>query len=38
VLLSAIPYPDPDRRLQPLSVSDLTPDQLEPLPSVSAFA
>lgn len=38
VLLSAIPYPDPDCRLQPLSVSDLTPDQLEPLPSVSAFA
>src|SRR5581483_8094345 len=29
VLLSAIPYPDPDREFQPLRVSDLTPEQLE---------
>ena len=32
VLLSAIPYPDPKRRMQPLSVADLTPEQLKPLP------
>jgi ABC-type oligopeptide transport system ATPase subunit len=32
VLLSAIPYPDPDRRMNPLRIEDLTPDQLEPLP------
>jgi ABC-type oligopeptide transport system ATPase subunit len=31
VLLSAIPYPDPDRKLQPLRVQDLTPEELEPL-------
>lgn len=31
VLLSAIPYPDPDRRMQPLRVEDLTPEQLEPI-------
>jgi ABC-type oligopeptide transport system ATPase subunit len=32
VLLSAIPYPDPDRRMTPLRIEDLTPEQLEPLP------
>jgi ABC-type oligopeptide transport system ATPase subunit len=32
VLLSAIPYPDPDRRMAPMRIEDLTPDQLEPLP------
>ncbi|MGN6726040.1 MAG: ABC transporter ATP-binding protein [Tepidisphaeraceae bacterium] len=32
VLLSAIPYPDPDRPFSPMSVSDLTEDQLQPLP------
>jgi ABC-type oligopeptide transport system ATPase subunit len=32
VLLSAIPYPDPDRPLRPLRVADLTPAELEPLP------
>ncbi len=31
VLLSAIPYPDPDRKLEPLKVSDLKPEELEPL-------
>lgn len=36
VLLSAIPYPDPDRKLQPLRVQDLKPEELEPLPSVAA--
>jgi len=36
VLLSAIPYPDPDRKLQPLKVSDLKPEELEPLPDVAA--
>jgi phosphonate C-P lyase system protein PhnK len=34
VLLSAIPYPDPDRKLDPLKVSDLKPEELEPLESV----
>jgi phosphonate C-P lyase system protein PhnK len=34
VLLSAIPYPDPDREFKPMSVADLTPEQLEPLPNV----
>ncbi len=33
VLLSAIPYPDPNRKMRPLSVSSLTPEQLEPLPA-----
>jgi ABC-type oligopeptide transport system ATPase subunit len=32
VLLSAIPYPDPDRPLNPLHVSDLSADELAPLP------
>ena len=32
VLLSAVPHPDPDIRMVPLAVSDLTPQQLEPLP------
>jgi ABC-type oligopeptide transport system ATPase subunit len=32
VLLSAIPLPDPDRKMRPLTVDSLTPDQLEPLP------
>lgn len=34
VLMSAIPYPDPSRKLKPLRVEDLTPEQLEPLASV----
>ena len=33
VLLSAIPYPDPDRVLRPLRVCDLSPAELEPLPA-----
>ncbi|HEX3358981.1 MAG TPA: ATP-binding cassette domain-containing protein [Tepidisphaeraceae bacterium] len=33
VLLSAIPYPDPDREFRPLQVSSLTKEQLEPLAS-----
>ncbi|HEV7299538.1 MAG TPA: ATP-binding cassette domain-containing protein [Tepidisphaeraceae bacterium] len=32
VLLSAIPHPDPDRKMQPLTVESLTPEQLQPLP------
>src|SRR3954469_2849094 len=36
VLLSAIPYPDPDREFKPLRVADLTPEQLEPLPDVQS--
>jgi ABC-type oligopeptide transport system ATPase subunit len=32
VLLSAIPYPDPDRLLRPLRVCDLSLAELEPLP------
>jgi ABC-type oligopeptide transport system ATPase subunit len=35
VLISAIPYPDPDRDFVPMRVSELTPEQLEPLPDVS---
>jgi phosphonate C-P lyase system protein PhnK len=35
VLISAIPYPDPDREFVPMRVSELTPEQLEPLPDVS---
>ena len=31
VLISAIPFPDPDREFKPLRTSDLTPEQLEPL-------
>jgi phosphonate C-P lyase system protein PhnK len=34
VLISAIPYPDPDRKFEPMRVSDLTPEQLEPLPDI----
>jgi phosphonate C-P lyase system protein PhnK len=34
VLISAIPYPDPDRKLEPLRVQDLKPEELEPLESV----
>ena len=34
VLLSAIPYPDPNRKLQPLSVSDLSEEELRPLPEL----
>src|SRR5205823_12867181 len=30
VLLSAVPHPDPDRPLEPLSVADLTPEDLAP--------
>jgi ABC-type oligopeptide transport system ATPase subunit len=30
VLLSAVPRPDPDFKMQPLNVADLTPDQLQP--------
>lgn len=33
VLLSAIPHPDPNRKMKPLSISSLTPEQLEPLPA-----
>jgi peptide/nickel transport system ATP-binding protein len=33
VLLSAIPFPDPDREFKPLRVSDLTEEQLQPLAS-----
>jgi len=36
VLLSAIPYPDPDREFKPLRISDLTAEQLEPLPDMTA--
>jgi phosphonate C-P lyase system protein PhnK len=35
VLISAIPYPDPDRKLEPLRVQDLKPEDLEPLDSVT---
>lgn len=35
VLMSAIPHPDPDRKLQPMRVEDLSPQQLEPLPDVT---
>jgi ABC-type oligopeptide transport system ATPase subunit len=38
VLLSAIPYPDPDRKMTPLSVADLKPEELEPLPELRASA
>ncbi len=38
VLMSAIPHPDPDRKLKPLRVTDLTPQQLEPLTSTSAIS
>ena len=38
VLLSAIPYPDPDREFKPLRVSDLTPEQLEPLPELGSMS
>jgi phosphonate C-P lyase system protein PhnK len=34
VLLSAIPYPDPDRPFEPLRVKDLSEEELEPLPDV----
>ena len=32
VLLSAIPLPDPTKRMQPRTVASLTPEELEPLP------
>ncbi|HEX8340620.1 MAG TPA: ATP-binding cassette domain-containing protein [Tepidisphaeraceae bacterium] len=32
VLLSAIPHPDPDRKMHPLTVESLSPAELEPLP------
>jgi ABC-type oligopeptide transport system ATPase subunit len=32
VLLSAIPYPDPNRPMHPLSAADLKPEDLVPLP------
>ena len=35
VLISAIPYPDPDRKMKPLRVSDLSPEQLLPLPEAA---
>ncbi|GIW77346.1 MAG: ABC transporter ATP-binding protein [Phycisphaerae bacterium] len=38
VLLSAIPEPDPDRKMNPLTTDSLTPDQLEPLPTVARLA
>ncbi len=38
VLLSAIPEPDPDRKMSPLTVDSLTPEQLEPLPDLARFA
>ena len=38
VLLSAIPNPDPDRKLNPLSTSDFTPEQMEPLPGAATAA
>jgi ABC-type oligopeptide transport system ATPase subunit len=38
VLLSAIPEPDPDRKMQPLTTDSLTPEELEPLASVSGYA
>ena len=34
VLLSAVPQPDPRRRMQPRRVADLTPEELEPLPEL----
>ena len=34
VLVSAIPYPDPRRRMKPLRVEDLSPEELEPLPGL----
>ncbi|MEZ6191828.1 MAG: ATP-binding cassette domain-containing protein [Phycisphaerales bacterium] len=34
VLLSAIPYPDPDQRMKPLRIADLSPEELQPLPDV----
>ncbi|MEM8873588.1 MAG: ATP-binding cassette domain-containing protein [Planctomycetota bacterium] len=34
VLLSAVPNPDPDRKLTPLRVEDLSDDALRPLPDV----
>lgn len=38
VLLSAIPEPDPDRKMNPLTTESLTAEQLEPLASVGDFA
>lgn len=32
VLLSAIPHPDPDRKMKPLTIDSLRPEELEPLP------
>ena len=31
VLLSAIPHPDPDRKMQPLTVESIAPEDLEPI-------
>jgi oligopeptide/dipeptide ABC transporter ATP-binding protein len=33
VLLSAIPLPDPDKKMRPLKVESLTAAELEPLPA-----
>jgi ABC-type oligopeptide transport system ATPase subunit len=35
VLLSAIPEPDPDKPMRPLTVESLSPAELEPLPDVA---
>ncbi len=35
VLLSAIPHPDPDQKMQPISPDSLTTEQYQPLESVS---
>ncbi len=38
VLLSAIPEPDPDRKMNPLSVESLSAEELEPLPEVALMS
>ena len=38
VLLSAVPHPDPDRKLRPLRVEDLSAEELQPLPDVAERA
>jgi phosphonate C-P lyase system protein PhnK len=35
VLLSAVPRPDPDFKMQPISAADLTPEQLKPCEDVA---